>query len=160
MKKIILLFVLVLSFTVQAEIAADLTRCTQITNNEDRLDCFDTVAAYYQQNGTTQTKVKPIENKTQNSDVIVLSREDTFGKSAAEMTSIDKIKSTINGDFNGWKKGSIITLANGQKWKVTSNSKGYTKMTNPKVEIERGFWGSYNMKVEGLNSKAKVKRVD
>jgi hypothetical protein len=159
MKNIILLCLLSLPFMTQAEITLDLERCSKLDKDKDRLDCFDTVAAYYKQHKVPQNSIDSVI-PTKSSDTLVLSKEGTFGKSTSEITDIDKIESTIVGDFNGWIKGAIITLANGQKWQVTSSSKGYTKLTNPKVEIERGFWDSFNMKVEGLNSKAKVKRLD
>ena len=164
MKNIILLCTLVLSFNLQAEITADLSRCTEINNKDDRLNCFDTVAAYYKQHGSeiNKTVEGSVASTTPRSDAdtIVITKENAFGKSVAELTEIESINSTIVGEFTGWKKGEVIILANGQKWKVTSSSKGYTKMNNPKVEVSQGFWGSFNMKVDGLNSKAKVKRVD
>jgi len=85
------------------------------------------------------------------------SAEETFGKSAEE--DIESIQSKMIGEFSGWKKGMKLKLENGQIWKVTSNKSGYRKMTNPMVTISRGFFGSFNAKVEGLNASAKVKRI-
>ena len=65
----------------------------------------------------------------------------------------------IQGTFKGWDKGLIVTLENGQKWKVVSNSRGYIKLNSPKAVIERAFFGSYKMRVEGYTPVAKVKRV-
>lgn len=82
-----------------------------------------------------------------------------FGKKKRD-DEPDKIHSQIVGWFKGWQKGEVLTLSNGQQWKVVSDSRGYVKLENPEVEIGRGFLDSYNMKVSGLNSVAKVRRVD
>lgn len=161
MRPLLLCCLLALPLIAHAEISTDLAGCTKIENNSDRLDCFDTISASYKQHSklkinTRSTETKPNAN---NFDTLVISKEDSFGKSVSELIEIESINSTIVGEFKGWKKGAIIKLANGQKWRVTSSSAGYVKILDPKVEISRGFWGSYNMKVKGLNAKAKVKRI-
>ncbi|TQV74652.1 hypothetical protein FLL45_06730 [Aliikangiella marina] len=99
---------------------------------------------------------KPSQEATKQ---ITASQEDLFGKTVSEIHQLRTIRSTIVGQFKGWKKGAIITLDNGQKWKVVSNSRGYVNLSNPKVVIEKGGFGDYKIKAEGLNAQAKVKRV-
>jgi len=168
MKKILLMAILSFSATLQAYIGSDLNRCTTISSNSDRLDCFDTVVSYYKLHGSLN--IKPSSSPEQKdatgsktvtaSKTVTLSTEDSFGKSTTELVNVDSISSKIAGKFKGWKNGAIIKLENGQKWKVISRSKGYTNLNNPKVEISRGALGSYNMRVDGLNAFAKVRRVD
>jgi len=86
------------------------------------------------------------------------SAEAAFGQTDRD-ESRKSIQSTLIGEFKSWEKGLILKLENGQKWKVTQSNRGYKKMTNPKITISKGLFGSFNAKVEGLNAAAKVKRV-
>lgn len=167
--KIILLFVLLtLSLGVKASNNSDLgqknniIQCAKIKDNNKRLACFDAVAEGQIKTSNAsaaQPTPQPLGLPPLQQDAIVLSKQDLFGKKIEEINQLDKLTSTIIGEFKGWKKGAIIKLANGQKWKVTSRSVGYVRLTDPKVVISRGFLGSFNIKVEGLNAKAKVKRI-
>jgi hypothetical protein len=52
----------------------------------------------------------------------------------------------------------ILTLKNGQKWKVLeSTRKGLFKKEQP-VAITKGLFGSYNLSIKNQNKKYKVKR--
>ncbi len=84
--------------------------------------------------------------------------EQDFGRVDKE-NSLESIQSKLIGSFTSWKKGMLLKLENGQTWKVTSNSSGYKKMNSPLIVITTGIFGSFNAKVEGLNAKAKVKRI-
>ncbi|MDH5630310.1 MAG: type VI secretion protein [Gammaproteobacteria bacterium] len=156
--------------------------CAKIEDNKERLSCFD--KAFSEKESGTKTEnpdQKPVADEqteetnlvneqalrvdsattVQNSkkDVLVIDQEEAFGKKKIELVQIKSIESHIVGTFKGWKKGQILTLANGQKWKVMNQRSGYVNTENPKVIISEGFWGSFNMKVEGLNAAAKVKRI-
>ena len=86
--------------------------------------------------------------------------EDAFGKTESEINQLKSIKSQIDGEFRGWKKDAIIKLKNGQKWRVISGSYGYVKLRDPVVNITRGILGSFDMNVEGVNGKGKVRRIE
>ncbi|TQV88971.1 hypothetical protein [Aliikangiella coralliicola] len=174
--KVILVSALISSLPAYADISADINRCTKIQDNNDRLTCFDTVAAYYKTFPAAEPKankepVRPAVGNTPSQEINapvsipkptkeIVTSEDAFGRSSAELVQIESLKSNIVGEFRGWKKGSTLTLKNGQKWKVVSRTTGYVKLQNPAVEITRGVFGSFNMKVNGLNAVAKVRRVD
>ncbi len=169
MKKILLISLLTLSYSATAEILTDLKRCSTIEDNALRLDCFDTVSTHYNKHKPASTTPPPVTNnlnikaneaKQSNSDMISISKTDAFGKTSTELSELESIKSHIKGEFKGWIKDDVIILKNGQKWKVTSNNSGYVNLQDPEVEITKGFWGSFNMKVTGLNAQAKVKRID
>jgi hypothetical protein len=68
------------------------------------------------------------------------------------------VTSTIVGNFNGWDAGSILTLQNGQKWRVTDGSSLTVRktMVDPEVTVKPGFLGSWTLKVRGYNTNAKV----
>ena len=168
----------------EASFQSDVTNCLKINDSDDRLDCYDTVVKYYKLNPSTtksitntsintsapkSVPVNPISNSTPDAATVVPKQDtapekasvtDNFGQIEAETEeAVESIKSRIIGQFSSWEKGMILELENGQKWKVTSTGRGYKKMDNPKITISRGFFGSFNAKVDGLNAGAKVKRV-
>ena len=144
-----------------------IAKCTTIEDKAKRLLCFDTATLSLKEIDKATVKALPpvkIEKisdskTTKKDDSALISSEEAFGRTEAEINAIQTLKSNIVGDFRGWKKGAVLTLANGQKWKVMSRSGGYVKLTDPKIEIKRAILGSFKMKVEGLNSSAKVKRI-
>jgi lipoprotein-anchoring transpeptidase ErfK/SrfK len=70
------------------------------------------------------------------------------------------IHSSVVGRFDGWSPGTVLTLANGQVWKVTDDADAVLPiMQNPKVEITRGLLGAYFLQVEGHANSARVARV-
>ncbi len=78
-----------------------------------------------------------------------------------EESERESIKSTIIGEFNGWKgKNTIFKLENGQVWKQSDNSSFYIpKQTNTAVTIKPKSMGSWQLKVDGFGRGAKVKRI-
>ncbi|WP_444995733.1 hypothetical protein [Aliikangiella sp. IMCC44359] len=152
MRFILLLCLTVFSLYTNADTAdkntiKTLIECSEITDNKQRLVCFDRQLLQIKNNAKTNNKL------------VNTSQEELFGKQKPEESAPKSLESHIKGVFKGWVKGKIITLENGQKWKVISQTKGYTKLTNPKVTISKGVLNSYDMRVEGFISKAKVKRV-
>lgn len=65
----------------------------------------------------------------------------------------------IVGEFNGWQKGDVFTLDNGQRWRVDEGSLVVRPRSNPQVTIKRGMLGGYYLKVDGYNSVANVVRL-
>lgn len=62
--------------------------------------------------------------------------------------------------FHGWHHGSVITLANGQQWKVVDDSSLYVPgPKHPVAVIHHGFMGSYLLKLKGYNAVAHVRRI-
>jgi hypothetical protein len=54
----------------------------------------------------------------------------------------DLVKSRIAGDFAGWEKGTVLTLANGQKWEVRDDDPLVTsREKSPEVTVEKGMLG-------------------
>lgn len=179
MKFLLTLLLFIISFSANADVHKQLLNCSKISADKTRLACFDRLVITKARAATPaeikapepKTSVQTIATKTitpqpaspaakqpATKKYIELTEEQAFGKSAAEINQMESIKTSIVGEFKGWKKGALLTLANGQKWRVKSRSKGYVKLINPEVVISRGFLGSYNMKVEGLNASAKVRR--
>ncbi|MEO7065301.1 MAG: hypothetical protein ABI114_00170 [Rhodanobacter sp.] len=64
----------------------------------------------------------------------------------------------IAGRFNGWQNGSILTLQNGQKWRVSDDSVLIVRapMESPEVTVKPGAVGGWILKVKGYNTSARV----
>lgn len=76
-------------------------------------------------------------------------------------TDPDTITSTVVGEFRGWTgMGDLITLANGQVWRVTdSDTRLRVRLNDPVITIQRGGLGGWMLAVEGYNTRARVVRV-
>lgn len=76
-------------------------------------------------------------------------------------TASGAIVSSISGEFTGWDgRGSRITLTNGQVWEVTDGtSRLKVKVNDPAVIITPGVLNSWYLRIEGYNTRAKVKRI-
>lgn len=72
----------------------------------------------------------------------------------------DRIVATVDGVFKGWSTaGDLITLSNGQVWRVTdSSTRLRVNLTNPQVTLEQNGLGGWQLRVEGYNTRARVVR--
>ena len=80
-------------------------------------------------------------------------KSDTAGKKANRI-----VVSPIAGRFNGWRPGSILTLQNGQKWRVSDDSSltPTRPADSPVVTVKPGAFGGWILKVAGYNTSARV----
>jgi len=70
------------------------------------------------------------------------------------------IVSTVAGEFEGWKPGQVLTLANGQRWRVIDEDSYYIRRSkNPAVEISPSKFGGYWMKFPALKAQVRVELV-
>ena len=155
--------------------ADDLSDCRKISDDQKRLVCYDQISLDSEQiisptKSSNQHIVSEVTHpKSIQTAPISESHTNTSKKKAVEesfglekVISPDTINTTILGEFTGWEKNTVFKLANGQTWKVSSSSTRpvYRRsIQNPKVKISKGFLNSYKMKVEGVNSSVKIKRV-
>lgn len=74
--------------------------------------------------------------------------------------SSEPIEATLAGEFSGFGKGRQYTLDNGQVWEQTDATSvaGVRKQT-PRVKITPGLMGVWYLQIEGLNTRAKVRRT-
>jgi hypothetical protein len=71
------------------------------------------------------------------------------------------VTSTLVGDFRGWSRGTVLKLANGQRWQVTEGQLYLGKaLTDPEVTLAPGMVSGWYLSVKGQNPRAKVKRID
>ena len=73
----------------------------------------------------------------------------------------DSISSKIVGNFEGWSGTTKFKLENGQVWQQSSFGVLRVKMNNPNIVIKRSILSdTYTLKIEGLNSSIRVKRIE
>ena len=95
---------------------------------------------------------------TRSADRVGFERAGVLGSRDAPTEASGRIKGT----FRGWeKKGQRFELDNGQIWEVTQIDQPFlgVNLDNPQAIIEAGFSGAWYLRVEGYNSRVKVKRV-
>ncbi|MFN7726771.1 MAG: hypothetical protein ACK5QH_17075 [Rubrivivax sp.] len=77
----------------------------------------------------------------------------------AQEERAQRIQSRIVGRFEGWGPKEKLTLANGQVWQIQDDSVAAYNLNAPAVQIERGAFGSFFMRIEGVAQVPKVRRV-
>lgn len=88
--------------------------------------------------------------------------EEEFGRERTKQASegsLKKIRSRYVGEFTGWDGDTVFTLENGQVWQQIESGRMSWRATNPMITIKRGFMGSYQLSVEGVNRRIRVKRI-
>jgi lipoprotein-anchoring transpeptidase ErfK/SrfK len=133
---------------------AAILKCRSLTDTARRLACYDAIPV-----GAAATAPAAAP-----APAPAVAPEQNFGLRPAVKKQKDaepsSIRSTVVGRFDGWAPGTIITLANGQVWKVTDDTDAVLPiMQNPQVEITRGLIGAYFLQVEGHRNSARVARV-
>ena len=165
--RIIVIAIIALSGITQAASLNDAMQdCAKIKRDLMRLACFDKLSgkvdtyateALQGQVATTDTTKPAATAPATTTSQPASTAEDNFG---LKEDSTTVLYSTIPGEFSGWRPGDKITLANGQVWQISkSASRFFYKATNPRIEIRPGSFGSFILKVEGMNRTEKVRRL-
>lgn len=73
----------------------------------------------------------------------------------------ETIESNIAGEFTGFGQGHRYTLENGQVWEQVDASRlAGVRLSSPAVTITPGAFGSWSLRINGYNTRARVKRVN
>lgn len=128
----------------------DLLRCRQLPDAGARLACYDALPTAPTAPGSA---VAPATSFGNDAETFGLSRRP---KGQAELAHIE---SRIAGHFDGWQPGSLIRLANGQRWQINDDSYGAYDLQDPKVLVERGSMGGFFLHVEGVQATPRVRRL-
>lgn len=140
-----------------AAFAADTAPCAGIADPAARLACYDRLNAPTPP-AAEPSAATPVATAAPAADPQQFGAE-TLPRQADAATEPDSIQSRISGRFTGWSKDSEFRLDNGQVWRCVDCRDVYHTVDNPAVTVKRNFIGSYWLKIEGLNSQARVKRV-
>ena len=151
--------------TANREPVKSLSSCLELVDPIERLECYDKSLS---RKGQDNDKVLVVsENEIQKS---VVSEDDLFGKRGGELEEViaktqkivipSNLSNVITKITRYQADKYILTLKNGQQWKVLEPSrKGYFKI-NQNIKISKGLFGSFDLNVENLNKKYKVKREE
>jgi hypothetical protein len=125
----------------------DLAACAAIKDNVVRLACYDALAA------------RPAQGNPQ--PAAPAAGAETFGKAAQPEPEPETVEARIKGAFEGWQKGQLITLDNGQVWKCVDDQRGVYPdgPANPEVVITKSVFGGYWMEVKSLSRRFRVRRI-
>lgn len=164
-----------LTFSFGSHAASNIEDCSAISDNEKRLQCYDTFLQ--KQKGTeakpTQETVKESVEETVKPAKPVKAQdpqpepsapkekaEESFGQEElkAPRKELTELHSRAIGKFKMWEKGLEVKLENGQVWEITDHRSAYHMVENPKITIEKGIFDSYLLGIEGLNKRFRVVR--
>ena len=137
--------------------AAGLADCRAIADAQARLACYD---------GLPITAAVPVPTVTPPAAAPAAqpaTKEPAsgwFGLTRRDPDADKAITSTIPGHFSGWQAGTRFKLANGQVWRISDDSSAFYQLNDVKVSITPGAFGSYYLKIEGVNDSPHVRRVE
>jgi hypothetical protein len=141
-----------------------LARCARIGAAEERLACYDALAATPAPAVSTQSAPeKPVARSPApepKREVTAAERAENFGfENRPDEDALVEVQSRYDGEFTGWSGSTLFRLENGQVWKQTEWDRvGYRAM-RPMITIRRGSLGTYRLRVEGLKTSIRVERV-
>lgn len=82
-----------------------------------------------------------------------------FGLPAQPVAEAPAMSGRVQGRFEGWQRGTRLTLTNGQVWEVVDSGSAVYDLPSPAVVVKRGLLGSYFIEIEGVSVTPRVRRV-
>jgi hypothetical protein len=147
----------------------NLSNCLNISDNQQRLACYDIIAKQQQVNKINVPTAKPIpvvnQPKTSSlttstvkaSQVNKTALIEGFGQKVTPKKIIDSVEFIIkSAQLNARKKWSLV-FDNDQVWRATES--GLRLKTGDHVIIKRAVLGSFLLKKKGSNKSIRVKRI-
>lgn len=145
-----------LSLPAVASVEQSLQQCAQISNDTQRLACFDQLSASITsasaQVGVAATAATPAAAAATESAV------DRFGAKPKDVVNEpDEIKLTVASIAKSPRGALIITFENGQVWRQAEVER-FSLYPGSKVIIKKAALGSFLLQVEGQGRLTRVKR--
>jgi len=161
-------------------IEEELKECSEIEVSLIRLQCYDRITNSPDVKNAKPTKERVnifsrLANRDQRVDDNETTEEEPTKEDSSNTSSAksddnfgliirddrDSISSKIVGNFEGWSGTTKFKLENGQIWQQSSFGVLRVKMSNPNIVIKRSILSdTYTLKIEGLNSSIRVKRIE
>ena len=155
------------------DLPEELQKCARLQNAEVRLACYDALAGIsasrpQQLSSAGEAPAAPVETSATGQSTAGQVEEQESGQSLAQRVfgllpgreaGDNLLESRVVGEVRNPREGTRFTLENGQVWQQTDRTRRNYRATNPKVEIKEGFMNSYRMRLEGLNGRIRVRRV-
>ncbi|HET7537148.1 MAG TPA: hypothetical protein VFJ90_11870 [Candidatus Didemnitutus sp.] len=119
----------------------------------------DADARAKERSAATKTETPPAvaEQKKQPSWMSALI---TLKRTEDKPDKTEAYETRIAGEFTGWRSHTTFRLENGQVWQqVDGDPYVGVHFDSPKVTIKPGAFGTFWMKIEGVNPKVKVKPI-
>lgn len=155
--KVVFKSLILLAFSANIASAETLQDCIDTADNSQRLACYDRIFGHSKSSNSVVS-----DNYNSNRTPSYGNPEDTFGaeRLGKEKTNrVDEISNVAKGTYKLIRKGTKITLKNGQVWEVIENRSFSLNKTDPSLSIEKGIFSAYYLKFTGYNTRLKVKRI-
>lgn len=131
-----------------------LRQCRTETDSLKRLNCYDALPL------PVADGRAPIASTASAPAPAATTGKDRFGLAAAPAPQVQQsIESQIDGRFLGWRPGAQLKLRNGQVWEIADDSSAAYEIHQPTVRIERGRFGGFFMRIDGVAQMPRVRRV-
>ncbi len=143
---------------------SDLRSCRALADKDARLACYDALPLAAEVRTTPAAPAPaptPAPAAASTSAASAGGLADWFGFSAdrrQQPAQPEAIETSIVGRFEGWRPKQLITLANGQVWRISDDSSAFYELQSPRVTVRRGVLGAYYLEVEGVNQSPRVRR--
>lgn len=160
------------------DVRDELLRCAQLQDAQVRLACYDALAsvsasAATAPSGATDDGSAAVvadapdgirvsaaaDQATPEADSGQSLADRLFGMLPGRDAGDNLLESRVVGEIRNPREGTRFTLENGQVWQQVDRTRRNYRATNPRVEIREGFMNSYRMRLEGLNGRIRVRRV-
>lgn len=143
-------------------LALAMQACRTQTEGSARLACYEAIVITPMSAARTSgvAAASAAAAAVGNSNVVPFAEASGPSRRLVAADDVQTGKSTLAGPFVGWQSGTKLHLSNGQVWQVVDGSTGVYKLSNVKVRIERGAFGSYFMQIEGVGQTPRVRRVN
>jgi len=156
------------------DVLKEVAKCADVAAAADRLKCFDTAVPHAQAAlAQPEAPVQTAQTEGDSGGVLgwfgferPVTKTEDFGKPPVKVEGPQEITQLIASvaEFARTPSGKVLfVLDNGQIWRQIDGDPG--NVADPssteqlKVAIEKGFFGSYNLKIEGRTGFVKVRRV-
>ena len=170
------------SDSIAQSIEQKLKECSEINVSLIRLQCYDRITKNpevqitqpdRERKGLLSRIARGADKKTDDEPEKKESETETVKNDSPESSKSDdnfgliirdereSIQSKILGEFKGWDGYTKFELENGQVWQQSSAGVLRVKINNPTITIKRSrVSDTYMLRVEGLNSSVRVKRIE
>lgn len=134
-----------------------LLQCRQIADPTARLACFDRLVALPAADGA-QPVVPPVATASS----LAAAPVQNFGADVlppADVPQPKSISATVVGSIRGIRRGMILTLDNGQQWRVVDDREYDVEGDAVKVRLDRNAIGTYWLELLDAGYRFKVRRI-
>ena len=145
----------------------DLSSCLNLLQASERLECYDKSLSRKKRNNDQKFTVASTAEMPKEKMIV---EEDLFGKKGDDLEEVkaktqkivipNRLDTVIEKITRYAADKYILTLGNGQKWKLLEPTRKGLFKVEQTVSISKGLFGSYDLNIQNLNKKYRVKREE